>query len=74
MTISKGNMHARALVNQQAHRCLQLTFNAIISAKNHETLEELQKEFVRLNTMGAIGSALDQMETTGILNVEISRD
>ena len=74
MEISKGNMQARALVNQQANRCFSLAFDAIISAKNHETLEELQKEFVRLNTMGAIGSALDQMETTGILDVQISRN
>lgn len=74
MTLSKGNRQARELVNKQASKCFDLSFEAIASAKDHQKLGELQKEFVRLNTMGAIGSALDQMEQAGLLDDKDSRD
>lgn len=74
MSLTKGNIQARQLVNQQANRCLDLSVQAIIAPTNHETLETLKKEFVRLNTMGTIGSALDQMEKSGLMDDETQSD
>lgn len=74
MTLSKGNRQARELVNKQASKCFELSFKAILSAKNHEVLRPLQQEFVRLNTMGSIGSALEQMENSGLLDDQNCKD
>lgn len=74
MTISEGNKQARELVNKQASKCFELSFRAILSAKNHDVLQALQKEFVRLNTMGSIGSALEQMENSGLLDDQNCKD
>lgn len=76
MPLSKGNIQAREALTEQARRCLQLSANACleINRSNHELIKELRDEMVRLNTMGAIGSALDQMENAGLLDDEASRD
>ena len=67
---TRGNIQAREALTEQARRCLQLSANAClqINRSNHELIKELRDEMVRLNTMGAIGSALDQMENAGLLS------
>lgn len=76
MPLSKGNIQAREALTEQARRCLQLSANAClqINRSNHELIKELRDEMVRLNTMGAIGSALDQMENAGLLSDKTGTD
>lgn len=74
MPLSKGNQQAREVIDAQANKCLTLSAEACHQKSDHSKIVELQKEMIRLNTMGKIGNALEQMENAGLLDDQTGRD